>query len=227
MTRLLKLFVVAFLFSVPTFFCTAQNTFKAIYSKALTFKGLVNETNITLLYSNGKSQSIYLQEQKSLAKDGFKLQFDYAHSQIDYNLKTEMISQYRVLDDKKTVVKGEYKNDMEWTILNESKKIGKFNCQKAEGEFINYFNGKRKKVTAWFTNDIPISTGPLRYVGLPGLVVQVQVSKGQLIKLASISYKSTENFTTYKNAIEVSKKEAQFPNSIDRKWLKAQKKKYR
>lgn len=54
-----------------------------------------------------------------------------------------------------------------WNILQEKKKIGSFEAQKAETEF------RGRKYTAWFTDDIPISSGPWKFSGLPGLILEV------------------------------------------------------
>lgn len=61
-----------------------------------------------------------------------------------------------------------------WKITQESKKIGKYLCFKAID--IESKNKKMKPV-AWFTPEIPVSFGPLKYNGLPGLVILVELSK--------------------------------------------------
>ncbi|WP_430412718.1 GLPGLI family protein [Kordia sp.] len=54
-----------------------------------------------------------------------------------------------------------------WEIKEETKKIANFECQKA----ITRFRGR--SYTAWFTNKIPISDGPWKFHGLPGLILEV------------------------------------------------------
>ncbi len=53
-----------------------------------------------------------------------------------------------------------------WELLNETKKINSFNCQKARGNF------RGRTYTVWFTNDIPVSLGPWKLNGLPGLILE-------------------------------------------------------
>lgn len=63
-----------------------------------------------------------------------------------------------------------------WKLIQEEKKVGKYICYKAttikttEGR-----NGKiEKKITAWYSPQIPYNFGPKDYNGLPGLILQLQ-----------------------------------------------------
>jgi GLPGLI family protein len=68
------------------------------------------------------------------------------------------------------------KNEPEWTLQKETKKIGKYTAYKAiikekvksEKGFI-YYN-----ITAWYTPEINIQYGPIGYSGLPGLILELQ-----------------------------------------------------
>ena len=70
------------------------------------------------------------------------------------------------------------------------KKIGQYNCYKAtydkevqervfsfgsqnQNQNQNNLITKKVEVSAWFTPDIPVSTGPSWYQGLPGLILEV------------------------------------------------------
>ncbi|RXM38131.1 GLPGLI family protein [Chryseobacterium sp. CH21] len=57
--------------------------------------------------------------------------------------------------------------EFHWKIIEEKKKIGQYNCQKAEVEY-----GGRKWI-AWFTTEIPLQQGPYIFCGLPGLIVKI------------------------------------------------------
>ena len=54
-----------------------------------------------------------------------------------------------------------------WTLIDTSKKIGKFNCQKATTTF------RGRKYEAWYTLEIPVSNGPWKFHGLPGLILEI------------------------------------------------------
>ena len=59
-----------------------------------------------------------------------------------------------------------------WIIDTATKTIGKFNCTKATATI------KGQPVEAWFTADIPISDGPDRLYGLPGLILAANATNG-------------------------------------------------
>lgn len=61
----------------------------------------------------------------------------------------------------------------DWKLTNETKVINNFKCYKATTiEQLN--NNKTKLVIAWYCPEIPISTGPKGYGGLPGLIFELQ-----------------------------------------------------
>lgn len=53
-----------------------------------------------------------------------------------------------------------------WRLTNQYKKIENYRCQKAIGIL------KSDTVTAWFTEQIPVSAGPSYISGLPGLILE-------------------------------------------------------
>ncbi len=83
-----------------------------------------------------------------------------------------------------------------WKIETETKIIGNYNCQKATAiipvtkedkemyekmqkekgdgktQFLIMDEPKDVTITAWFTTEIPVSTGPEKYTGLPGLILE-------------------------------------------------------
>ena len=57
--------------------------------------------------------------------------------------------------------------------FSEQKKIGLFNCQKATATY------RGREYTAWFTAQIPVSHGPWKLRGLPGLILEVTEETGK------------------------------------------------
>ena len=60
-----------------------------------------------------------------------------------------------------------------WTIYGDSLKVLNFNCQKATTSF------KGRNYIAWFTREIPISSGPWLFRGLPGLILKINDTENQ------------------------------------------------
>ena len=53
-----------------------------------------------------------------------------------------------------------------WVIQTQTKQIGKFTCQKATTTF------RGRNYEAWFSQEIPVSAGPWKLHGLPGLILE-------------------------------------------------------
>ena len=89
--------------------------------------------------------------------------------------------------DKVLNVTYAYESDQKinWTLVNETKIISTYKCRKAIGRYRN------KNITAWYTEEIPISEGPYAFKGLPGLVVEAYDDKDffhfTLVRLKNIS----------------------------------------
>ena len=94
--------------------------------------------------------------------------------------ETEMMGKFFLVTDPLEASK--------WKMTGESKKIGQYTCFKAtyqkevqqrvfsfgsQNQNQNNIKTKMVEVSAWFTPDIPVSTGPSWYQGLPGLILEV------------------------------------------------------
>lgn len=62
-----------------------------------------------------------------------------------------------------------------WTILTEDRVVAGYRCQKAR----THFRGRVWDV--WFAPDIPVSDGPWKLCGLPGLILHAKDSKGDFL----------------------------------------------
>lgn len=59
-----------------------------------------------------------------------------------------------------------------WEMHPETKQVAGYNAQKAT---TNYSG---RNYTAWFTSEIPVSDGPYKFNGLPGLIIEVKDQQG-------------------------------------------------
>jgi GLPGLI family protein len=97
----------------------------------------------------------------------------------------------------KEIIYEDVSSKIKWTITKETKKIGKFTCQKAK---IN-LNGR--KYSIWFTPEIEIAFGPYKINGLPGLVVELyeETSKTKITLISIKKLDDSKDFENYKKYI--------------------------
>jgi GLPGLI family protein len=84
------------------------------------------------------------------------------HKYLPLNIKGTILDTIFVKDSARII---------KWEIQNEFKKINIYNCQMAKGKF------RGRDYIVWFTFDIPISLGPWKLNGLPGLILEASDSK--------------------------------------------------
>ena len=77
----------------------------------------------------------------------------------------------RNLFGKDFLVEGE-REKLKWKITGEQKKVGAYLCQKAT------YQDTSTSVVAWFTPMIPVSIGPDKYSGLPGVILHMDFDDG-------------------------------------------------
>lgn len=63
--------------------------------------------------------------------------------------------------------------DLKWTIGDLTKTVLGYECQIATA----FYHGR--EWTAWFSTDIPITSGPWQLIGLPGLIMEAQTEGGE------------------------------------------------
>lgn len=68
-----------------------------------------------------------------------------------------------------------------WILANEFRTIQGYRCQRADR-----INSKGENTTAWFTEEIPISAGPLFMSGLPGLILEFANSNQKYLTKAIV-----------------------------------------
>lgn len=74
-------------------------------------------------------------------------------------------------------------DQLKWKITSERKKISGYSCYKAITiqEVKNNDKNVKVEIIAWFSTDIPVPFGPLQFVGLPGLILELEVGKDKFI----------------------------------------------
>lgn len=158
-----------------------------------------SEKQYTLSFN--KSECLYeeqeqLQKPEAPANGGFSISVSFSGEGKKYlNLKDKIgIEEADIFGKEFLIVEPLEKPD--WKLVNETKKIGDYNCFKAEltvqvtekqkeeyEEFLKkeetkpslfkMEEPKDKTIVAWYTPEIPVSFGPKNYWGLPGLILEI------------------------------------------------------
>ena len=162
----------------------------------------------TVLYADDThSQFVFDQKPKSFKTDeGYDMTFPSVYYISDYNFQTQYIHDNRLLNE--VMLSSQWKNDLIWQITDEEKEIAGYKVRKATTDSYGDkgFEFYKRKAIAWFTTDIPIPTGPQRYYGLPGLIVELYYEKTREgYSLKKVEQVSKEDYTfvplTDENAI--------------------------
>src|SRR5690242_1523723 len=62
-----------------------------------------------------------------------------------------------------------------WQISNVTDTVSSYSCRKAT------LNFRGRDYVAWFTSDIPVSNGPWKFSGLPGLIIKIEDTQGLFV----------------------------------------------
>ncbi len=155
----------------------------------------------TYILTFDKSSSLYKQESeldKPQVGGGFQMSFGNSGSDVFYkNIKEHIYVDHKETMGKKFLIKDTI-SPIEWKLESETKHIGEYMCFKAtytkEVPKNNFsFNSNsniddeneeeeepemiERTITAWYTPQIPVSNGPAKYQGLPGLILEIHDGK--------------------------------------------------
>ena len=116
---------------------------------------------------------------------------------VKHDLKTKQFRELELMEYEVFEILTEAKQS--WSLKNETKVFQNMTLQKAET------NWGGRKWTAWFAKSIPFNSGPHKFYGLPGLIVELKDDRDnfhyQLIK--SEHYAETKNVQTLGGFLQV------------------------
>lgn len=162
-------------------FYPENNILKVEYKEISVFTaGLINEDKATLYIADDYTfcKTEFLEKnftaEDIMANDDsvlFVIEDDgNDFCEIYVNRKEDTLTEYLFEDKilKNRFAVEEKQPEMKWELPGEQKKIGIYNCEKAT----TVFRGRTYEV--WYTADIPKSSGPWKFSGLPGLILSVK-----------------------------------------------------
>ena len=67
-----------------------------------------------------------------------------------------------------------------WKMTGETKKVLGYNCMSATTSD----TVRKREITAWFTSDLPLASGPQTFSQLPGMILEVDINNGEIVLAA-------------------------------------------
>lgn len=190
--------------------------YKAIYKMTYKADSLDDKTSIKNMileihnYQTGfysydfyREDSIYQGNMRS-GKEAYQPIFDSDFSIVRNHDKLTVSKFFNFPPNTVIYRLDETESKFSWEILEETKKINHYACQKAQ------LKHKGRKWIAWFTKEIPLSFGPYVFEGLPGAILFMEDSgKNYLFELMSLKNAdpAEDNLFNNLNAIPISRKE--------------------
>ena len=122
--------------------------------------------------AGGKSGKDIEKESEDGGRMVIKMQQPDEHVYCD--LKNGKLTEQRDFMSRKFLVESEI-SSMQWKLTGNQKVILNYPCQEA------ILQDTARKVVAWFTPAIPLSSGPNGYANLPGMILSLDVANGKRI----------------------------------------------
>ncbi len=166
---------------------------KIQYAETITYKeNIVNKYIGTLItkdefsyYNSDFINTVKVEKEEEVGYISIDSKNDNLGYEIFTNIKTKELTEnkFEELYLKKSFSIYESYPKFKWDLQKGNKKIFKYNCKKAKTTF------RGRTYNIWYTEDIPISSGPWKFNGLPGLILSVEDDKGiYKWEVSSISY---------------------------------------
>lgn len=121
-------------------------------------------------------QSYYTYESKEQQSEDGRYNWENDQLIITRDFEKERIFEvYETLG--KTYIVEDSLKFFKWKILNEIKEVNNYVCMKAS----TFEPIKKQNIVAWFTTDIPVSAGPERFGGLPGMILEINIDDDAIV----------------------------------------------
>jgi GLPGLI family protein len=222
----MKLFISSLLFFLLVWSYTKGQNAKlgGVVTYSYRQDGLKLRRDYVLKFNSNSSVYIHRQEERSFTtSDGIHVNTlrDFSDWYID--LMNKEVTKRVILKDGTSLFAVYNAEPIKWELQNETKTILGHVVQKA----IAKTHPIRTRETqydcgdaiAWFATDIPVSSGPDEYWGLPGLILELRFSIAFYFIAEKIVFEPQKDFRP-NQGIKVTLNQLDDPGKIDKKWLK-------
>jgi GLPGLI family protein len=152
----------------------AKNGYAAIHEELI----FSSQKSIYRLVKKDKPEKVVVNEENGSVSLNVQIP-DSVHYFIVSDLKTKTItSRAFITEDNGETYKAYNTTEsfsIQWELTNsETMQIGNYICKKATTDF------RGRLYVAWYTEQIPVSAGPWKFNGLPGLILKVEDQSGDV-----------------------------------------------
>jgi len=165
------------------------------YSATKLYTSLYANNNVSIYQEKFSTAEDWNEHKKKLPEGTKQLESTFEY---DPYLKTDPLKKeilfYNMIGNNNFLVKDKY-FDFDWKILSETKEISGYSCIKATTQF------RGREWVAWFAPLIPLSYGPWKLHGLPGLILEAYDTNNKYtFRSVKVEYKKNDvlrkDFTT-------------------------------
>jgi len=149
--------------------CSMEFNNKADIEKEKSRYTFYVSTSYTDLYFNSQKTK-YIEKLEDATKQNSSDIFS------SFNLVNRTMTMVTPIYDKHYIISDSL-HAPEWSIMNDIKEIAGHICTSAT----TYDSVRKQKVKAWFALDIPLSIGPDRWFGLPGVILEADLNDGAVV----------------------------------------------
>lgn len=110
---------------------------------------------------------------------GPRIMFRRPNVEIYRNLATNKRVELREMGDKKYLIEADIKQAA-WKLGTETKKVAGYECTQATLSD----TARKQEIVAWFAMDLPLAAGPQNFGSLPGLILELDINKGETVIVA-------------------------------------------
>ncbi|WP_315058036.1 GLPGLI family protein [Chryseobacterium indoltheticum] len=146
---------------------------RAFFASTIFLKGDSVRANSRVITNNSDGSTTFSWKEGAVIP---KTYFNFTIIQSNENVQYFDLAGMSLLTYKEPVIKN-------WKLLDETKIINSINCKKAEVRF------KGRNWIAWYSPEIPFPYGPMKFSGLPGLIIKITDDKNdfdfELVKSVS------------------------------------------